>query len=243
MERRSDLVAHSGGAQKLGNGIQDVGRRVIVFGLGKLAELVHFYLTNDTEMEVVGFTVDEEYLHTKTLYGLPVVSSSKVSEDFPSVEFAMFVAIGYSKMNQHRSAKCEWARDLGYQLVSYVSSRATTFGDLTHGDNCLILEDNTIQPFARLGNNVFLWSGNHIGHHSVVEDNVFVSSHCVVSGNCRIGHHSFLGVNSSVQNNVEVGARCFVGPQSLVRHDLAPESVLIASSTPAQKISSRNLRM
>jgi len=217
--------------------------QVVVFGTGRIAELACFYLTHDSDLEVAGFVIDDEYLSFSSFCGLPVVTLSRASLEFPPVKFSMFVAVSYSDMNQHRSAKCEWARGLGYELVSYVSSRATTFGDLTHGDNCLILEDNTIQPFAKLGNNVFLWSGNHIGHHSVVEDNVFVSSHCVISGNCRIGHHSFLGVNSSVQNNVEVGARCFVGPHSLVRHNLAPESVLITSSTPAQKISSRNLRM
>jgi len=223
--------------------IKTESNQVVIFGAGRIAELVHFYLTHDSEFEIAGFVVDDEYLSSRHFCGLPTVSASKASLNFPPQAFSMFVALSYTDMNSVRTEKCEWARACGYRLISYLSSRATTFHDLTHGDNCLILEDNTIQPFAKLGNNVFLWSGNHIGHHSVVEDNVFVSSHCVVSGNCRIGHHSFLGVNSSVQNNVEVGARCFVGPQSLVRHDLAPESVLIASSTPAQKISSRNLRM
>lgn len=217
--------------------------KVVIFGTGQIAELVYFYLTHDSDFEVYGFVVDDEHLSTRSFFGLPTLSASKVDLDFPPQEFSMFVAMSYSKMNRLRSDKCEWARARGYQLVSYVSSRATTYNDLIHGDNCLILEDNTVQPFVRLGNNVFLWSGNHIGHHSVIEDNVFISSHCVVSGNCNIGHHSFLGVNSTVQNDVEVGAECFVGPQSLVRHNLPPRSVLIASSTNPQRISSSNLRM
>ena len=52
------------------------------------------------------------------------------------------------------------------------------------GDNCFILEDNTVQPFVTIGNNVTLWSGNHIGHDSVIEDDCFISSHVVVSGTC-----------------------------------------------------------
>lgn len=217
--------------------------QVVVFGTGRVAELVHYYLTHDSDFEVAGFVVDDEYLSLSSFCGLPVATSSSANHKFPPEEFLMFVAVSYAAMNRLRSDKCEWARARGYELISYVSSQATTFSDLTHGDNCLILEDNTIQPFARLGDNVFLWSGNHIGHHSVIENNVFVSSHCVVSGNCTIGHHSFLGVNSTVQNDVEVGAECFVGPQSLVRHDLPPRSVLIAQSTSPQRISSSNLRM
>ena len=181
---------------------------MVIFGLGKLAELAHFYLTHDSEMEVAGFVVDDDYFKTNTFFVLPVVSSSQVSLDFPSEKFSMFVAMGY-----------------------------------THGDNCLILEDNSVQPFVTMGKNVFLWSGNHIGHHSVLEDDVYVSSHCVVSGNCRIGRGSFLGVNCTIQDNVAVGSECFVGPQSLVRHDLSPGTVLISTSTPAQKVSSRNLRL
>lgn len=215
---------------------------MVIFGLGKIAELAHFYFTHDSQMEVTGFVVDDDHLETNTFFGLPVVSSSQVRLDFPPEKFSMFVAVGYTKMNLIRSERCTWARAQGYELVSYVSSRATTFSDLTHGDNCLILEANTVQPFVTIGNNAFLWSGNHIGHHSVLEDDVFVSSHCVVSGNCRVGRGSFLGVNCTIQDNVVIGSECFVGPQSLVRHDLAPGTVLISASTSAQKVSSRNLR-
>ena len=215
----------------------------MIFGLGKIAELAHFYFTHDSQMEVVGFVVDDDYFKTNTFFGLPVVSSSQVSLDFPPEKFSMFVAMSYTKINLIRSEKCAWARDHGYELVSYVSSRATTFSDLTHGDNCLILEDNTVQPFVTIGKNVFLWSGNHIGHHSVLEDNVFVSSQCVISGNCVVGERSFLGVNCTVQDNLRVGIACFVGPGSLVRSDLADESVLLTKATESQNIKSRNLRL
>lgn len=221
----------------------DLRKRVVIFGLGQIAQLAHFYLTQDSEMEVVGFVADDQYLNSESFCGLPVVSSSMACVNFPPTEFSMFVAVSYTRMNLLRRSKCEWARACGYQLVSYVSSRATTFDDLSYGENCLILENNTIQPFVTLGDNVFLWSGNHIGHHSVLEDNVFVSSHCVVSGNCRVGQGSFLGVNCTIQDNVVIGAECFIGPQSLVRHELEPGTVLIGASTPKQKISSRSLRI
>jgi UDP-3-O-[3-hydroxymyristoyl] glucosamine N-acyltransferase len=107
----------------------------------------------------------------------------------------------------------------------------------------LILEDNTIQPFVTLGNNVFLWSGNHVGHHSVIEDDVFISSQCVISGNCVVGERSFLGVNCTVQNNLRVGVACFVGPGSLVRNDVADESVLLKKATSAEKFKSKFLQL
>ncbi|WP_245213936.1 hypothetical protein [Rhodoferax sp. AJA081-3] len=61
------------------------------------------------------------------------------------------------------------------------------------GENCFILEDNTLQPFTKIGNNVILWSGNHIGHHGEIHDHVTFTSHVVMSGHCSIGPYSFLG--------------------------------------------------
>jgi hypothetical protein len=78
--------------------------------------------------------------------------------------------------------------DTRYNLLPY---SAYTTGRCPDGrlenvqENAFILEDNTIQPFVRIGPNVTLWSGNHIGHHSTVEDHVFIASHVVVSGVCR----------------------------------------------------------
>lgn len=216
--------------------------RVVIFGAGGVAEVVHVCMQQDSDLEVIGFVVDDAYCSDDEFRGLPLVRSTLVTERFPPAECSMFVAMSYQGMNVVRRDKCAWARDLGYQLQSYVSTRATTFGDLRIGDNCLILENNTIQPFVSIGSNVFVWSGNHIGHHSTIGSDVFVSSHCVVSGNCTVGERSFLGVNSTVQDGVRIGEACFVGPTSLVRSDLGDEAVLIVEETPPQRLRSRHLR-
>ena len=39
-------------------------------------------------------------------------------------------------------------KERGYSFISYVSSRATRFAGTPIGENCFILEDNTIQPFV-----------------------------------------------------------------------------------------------
>jgi hypothetical protein len=35
--------------------------KVVVFGVGQLAEVVHFYLSHDSPHEVAAFTVDNQY--------------------------------------------------------------------------------------------------------------------------------------------------------------------------------------
>jgi sugar O-acyltransferase (sialic acid O-acetyltransferase NeuD family) len=152
------------------------------------------------------------------------------------------VALSYSKLNRLRAERVAAARALGYGLVSYVSSRATTFPDLEHGENCFILEDNTIQPFAKIGHNVTLWSGNHIGHHSTIEDDVFISSHVVVSGGVRIGQGSFVGVNATIRDHVAIGRECVIGAGALVLEDQADHGVLAPRGTERSPVPSTRLR-
>ena len=88
----------------------------------------------------------------------------------------MFIAIGYKNMNKIREKFYNEAKSKGYTLLNYLSSKANIFTDKI-GDNCFICEDNTIQPYVKIGKNVILWSGNHIGHHSVIEDHIWICSH------------------------------------------------------------------
>ncbi len=173
---------------------------VIVFGIGQWAELAHFYLTNDSPHDVVAFTVDRDYIEGSSYLGLPVVAFDEIERHFSPADFRMFIPISFKKMNHIRADRYFEAKAKGYELISYVSSRATTFPGFDCGDNCFILEDNTIQPFVRIGNNVVLWSGNHIGHGTVIKDHVMVTSQVVISGCCTIGEYSFLGVNATVRD-------------------------------------------
>jgi sugar O-acyltransferase (sialic acid O-acetyltransferase NeuD family) len=143
----------------------------------------------------------------------------------------MFVALSYAKMNQLRAAKYAEAKALGYELVSYVSSRCSFLTQHGAGDNCFILEDNTVQPFVKIGSNVTLWSGNHIGHDSSIGDHVFISSHVVVSGHVRIGRNCFIGVNATLRNDIAIADFTLVGAGSLVMKNTRPGDVFAAART------------
>lgn len=217
-------------------------QQIVIFGNGEIAELADFYFTHDSEFEVAGFTVDEAFLTATTFRGRPVVPFETVAQQFPAEHYRMFIAVSYSKLNEIRAAKVAAAREVGYQLVSYVSSCATIFPGLTIKENCFILENNTIQPFAEIGANVTLWSGNHIGHHSVIEDDVFLASHVVVSGGVRIGRASFVGVNVTLRDHVSVGQKCVLGAGALILEDQPDFSVVAPRGTERSSVPSPRLR-
>jgi sugar O-acyltransferase (sialic acid O-acetyltransferase NeuD family) len=217
-------------------------QQIIIFGTGDIAELADLYISHDSSMEVAGFTVDQPYLNQSEFRGRPIVAFEQVAERFPPEEYGMFVAVSYAKLNDLRTDKVAASRALGYTLVSYVSSKATTFPGLEVGENCFFLEDNTIQPFARIGSNVTLWSGNHIGHHSIIEDNVFIASHVVISGRAKIGDSSFVGVNATIRDNVVIGKKCIIGAGALVLDDQPDYSVVAPRGTDRSTVPSNRLR-
>lgn len=209
--------------------------KLVIFGAGAVAKLAHYYFERDSEHDVVGFTVDDSYRSSDRYHGLPVVDFSTVRKRFPPDTHRMFIALSYADMNQLRSARYQSAKDLGYELVSYVSSRCSYLSDHEVGDNCFILEDNTIQPFARIGNNVTLWSGNHVGHDSIIEDHCFITSHVVISGFTRVGHHSFVGVNATLRDGITVAPRTLIGASTLIMKDTTPASVHVPARSVVLK--------
>lgn len=208
-----------------------MSKPLIIFGSGDLAQLTHYYFSNDTDFEVVAFTLDDEYIESPQCCGLPVVAFAQVADAYPPDEHTMFVALSYSRLNQVRKEKYLAAKALGYPFTSYLSPRASLLNDGRIGENCFILEDNTIQPFVTIGNNVTLWSGNHIGHHSTINDHSFIASHVVISGGVVIGEQCFIGVNATLRDHIEVGDRCVIGAGALLLKDADPGGIYIGKAT------------
>ncbi len=216
--------------------------KVIVFGIGQWADLAHFYLTHDSPHEVVAFTVDRDYLQSKEHRGLPIVAFEEVEEHYPPDGHEMFVPVSFKRMNHLRAEKFDAAKEKGYGLVSYVSSRATTWPGFECGENCFIFEDNTVQPFVEIGNDVVMWSGNHIGHHTIIKDHVMVTSHVVISGACTIEPYCFFGVNSTVRDETVVARETLVGAGSLILRDTKEFEIYKAQGTKPAKVRSDRLR-
>ncbi|QDT74411.1 acetyltransferase [Lacipirellula limnantheis] len=215
---------------------------VVIFGVKDFASLAHFYLRHDSEHRVVAFTVHREFLPAEGEFeGLPVVALEDLADGYPPDKVRAFAPMSHRKMNRLREGIYNDLKGRGYELISYVSSRATTFPERQIGDNCFILEDNTIQPFATIGDNVVIWSGNHIGHHSVVESHAFITSHVVISGHCRIGAYSFLGVNATLKDQITLAEGTLIGMGANITKDTEPWSLYKADATRASKISSADI--
>ena len=207
--------------------------KIIIFGIQDFAELAYYYLKNDSEHEVVAFCVNEKYLPEHCyFYELPIIAFETIEKTYPAKQYSFFAPMSPQKMNKLRQEIYDNIKFKGYNLISYISSKATLF-DNSIGDNCFILENNTIQPFTTIGNNVILWSGNHIGHHSIIKDHVMFTSQVVLSGHCIVNQYCTLGVNSTIRDGLTLAEGTFVAMGACVIKNTDPWSIY--KGNPAKK--------
>ncbi len=217
-------------------------KRLVIFGAEDTAQLADFYFSNDSDYVVVGFTTDREFLKGDRFGGRPLVAFEDLEQAFGPADHELFVAVGYAQLNDLRRRKYEEGKARGYRIATYVSSRATVWPGFEPAENCFILEDNTLQPFVRIGANTTLWSGNHIGHHSEIGAHNFIASHVVVSGRVHVGEHCFIGVNATLRDHVKIGERCVIGAGALILGDTEPGGVYVGTATERSKVPSSRLR-
>jgi sugar O-acyltransferase (sialic acid O-acetyltransferase NeuD family) len=216
--------------------------KIIIFGIKDLAELAYYYLTNDSEHEVAAFSVHTNYLPDKPIFcGLPVLAFESIHKQLPPAEYSFFSPLTHKDMNKDRERIYNEIKNKGYNLISYISSKATIFDKTKVGDNCFILEDNTIQPFVTIGSNTILWSGNHIGHHSHIGDHVFITSHVVISGHCLIEPYCFIGVNATIKENIRLGEGTFVSMAGIINKNTNPYSVHRTRASEIMALSSKDM--
>jgi sugar O-acyltransferase (sialic acid O-acetyltransferase NeuD family) len=217
---------------------------VVLFGSGKIADVILYFFQNCSDRQVVACTVDRDYLPGTQWQGLPVVPFDEISRSYPPETHDMFVALGYQDMNAMRASKCGQARQLGYTLASYVHPASGLPTDCVYGDNCFIMNQVHIHPRVKLGNNVFIWNGAMVGHHSTIGDNCWLTSCANISGVVTVGANCFFAVNATVGHGISVAEDCFIGANALVVKSTQAGEAFLAESTKAFRLSSRQfLRM
>ena len=219
-------------------------KQIVLFGTGKIAEVLLYFFRHHSDLEVVACTVDRDYLPVGNWQGLPTVPFEDVEQSYPPDRYSMFVCLGYQEMNALRARKVAEAKAKGYSLVSYIHPQAGLPQDCVYGENCFIMNHVMIHPCVRLGDNVFVWSGAMIGHHSVIGDHCWITSCANISGVVTVGRRCFFAVNASVGHSVSIGDECFIGSNALVTKSAEDNQVFVTQSTKPFRLNTREfLRM
>lgn len=213
-------------------------RKLIIYGNGKIAEVLADYFRRDSDYEIVAFTCEARFISKSKHDGLPHIPFDEVVNCFPPDCHEMHIAVGYHQLNRLRERLFLEARGMGYQLASYISSRSWPGKLLTCGENCFVADGVSVEPGANIGDNVALWSNVVIGHHATIHDHCWLAAGTVVGGGAMIEERCFSALNVTIGNEVIVGADSFLGARSLVTKCLPARSVLIERDTERFRLDS-----
>lgn len=212
-------------------------KNIIIFGTKENASLANFYFSTDpkycNEYTIIGFTVHRKFLNETIFENKPVYPFEDLVSMFPPTDVYLFAPLSGKCMNKIRETIYLEGKTMGYTFVSYLSSYATILTKHI-GENCFILENNTIQPFVQIGNNCIFWSGNHIGHHSIIHEHCFFTSHVVLSGQCEVFPYSWFGVNATIKNAIQIAEGTLVGMGAGITKSTKPYELYVGFPAHSQ---------
>jgi sugar O-acyltransferase (sialic acid O-acetyltransferase NeuD family) len=194
-------------------------RKIVIFGTGSLARLAYIHFSDEGNYEVAAFTVNDEYLEEGKIFDLDVVPFERIVETYPPEEVSIFVAVGYKKANKARSHIYNDCKAKGYRLASCLSTKYNQTKYIKAGDNCLIMPNVTLQPFAEIGSDVIIWGGSCIGYQTRVGDHAYVAPGAVIAGNVEIGEYCFVGVNATIKDGLKIAPESVIGAGAVILKD------------------------
>jgi sugar O-acyltransferase (sialic acid O-acetyltransferase NeuD family) len=213
-------------------------RRIVIFGTGTGAETARRYFEQDSPHQIVGYLVDREFLTVPAFNGCPVVAVDDAVARFSPNDVLAFVPLGSSRMNMLRAEKYQLLKSLGYRFATYVHASNRLEGHCEIGENCFILENQSVNFDAAIGNNVVIWSGCQIGDRSRIGDHAFLAAHVVLNGDVSIGEYAYLGSNCNISNGVRIARQSFIGANALITQDTGERAVHVVEATPPAGIDS-----
>jgi UDP-N-acetylglucosamine acyltransferase len=124
-----------------------------------------------------------------------------------------------------------WPQTLGLTDESQI-------GGLVIGDRNFVHEYVTVHPSissdreTRIGNGNFLMVGTHIGHDSVLEDNIVISNSVQISGHCKIETGAWVSGMVGLHQFITLGKWSFVAGLAGLNKDIPPFMIVSGHYPP-----------
>lgn len=219
-------------------------KKLLLFGAGKIADVMSDYFLRDSDYEIVAYTCEAGFAHGDSYRSLPLLPFDEATRLFPPAQHELHIAVGYHELNRVRQRLFDAARSRGYRLASYISSHSWPGPDAVVGENCFVADGVSLEAGARIGDNVALWSNVVVGHHAQVGDHCWIAAGTAIGGGTIIGDRCFVALNATIGNEVVVGADSILGARTLLTKSVGDKSVLVERDTELFRLDSeRFLRM
>jgi sugar O-acyltransferase (sialic acid O-acetyltransferase NeuD family) len=205
-------------------------KKIIFAGNAITADILNCYLAQDDRYQVIGLTVDDEFVAQGGIQGLDSIALSQLGDVYDPQDCAVIMAMGYDDINRSRESMFRRLKEMGFRIETYVHPDAKVYTQNTLGEGCVILPSAVIEPHVRLGANSMVWANTTLAHHSCVAENCWIASGAIISGQAEVGRNTFIGVNATIVNKVVVGEYSIIGADALITKNTKASSVHLARS-------------
>ncbi len=195
-----------------------MNNKIIIYGAGSFAKLMHYHFTHDSEYEVIAFCLDKSYITNHEFCELPVINFETITTHYPPDQYQMFVAVGYSIM-RNRSMLFNKAKQKGYQLVNFISNKAIIREPLNLGENNVIMSSCDFEPYVNIGNNNVFWTRTIMGHNATIGHHNYISGGGGIGGNCNVGDLCFLGNGALMIDNLNIADETYMIAGTIILRD------------------------
>ena len=185
-------------------------RNLVIFGDMSFAERLYAYISQESIDKVVAFTQERDFITRKEIQSNPVLPFEELRERLSGTDFSILLGIGYTNMNDLREKIYNMCEASGYQVASYISSKAICYSDAI-SLGTIILPNVMIGPGCKIGKGNFFAASCAISHDSEIGDFNFFSTNVVMGGHVNIDNNCFIGLHSTIKNDVHIDCYTLVG--------------------------------
>lgn len=209
-----------------------ITNKIAVFGAGGFGKETMFYLTDFLEgsnqhvKEWAVFVVDDEWIQSEIIMGIPVIPRSI----FNFSDYEVLVAVGDPK--ERRKIIENLPDNTNY--FTLIHPRATVSKFVEIGKGSIITPGAVVTCDIKIGKHAHLNLNTTIGHDCIIGDFFTTAPGVHISGKCKIGDGVYFGTNSSVRDKVSICNNVTIGMGALVLKNISEEGVYIGS--PARKL-------
>ncbi len=199
-------------------------KKLILFGISPFAEMMTHYFNNESDYEVVAFTVSPPYKDRETAFGYPLVAFDQLLQLYPPDDHAICITVEYSQFNQNRYQFMQEAKALGYSLASFVHPSINQ-KQITMGEHCILLENATIQPGTQIGNNVIINARAFIGQNVTIGDNCYIGACAEVYRSAKLAPFSTVLSGCQVLEGVEIAEYSYFQAFDKITHNISQSTL------------------
>lgn len=126
----------------------------------------------------------------------------------------IFIAVGNNKVREKLTKQ---AIEIGYEVVTLISSKATVSSYASIGLGSVVFSNAVIEANATLGNSSIIAANTTVNHDAVIDNYCLVNTVSVIRPNVLLGKNSHISSHCLISANTKLKPNSFIEDGIVVR--------------------------